>query len=234
MNFINRHDRIKRGKIMNKEEFQDLLSIKVIRFFVKDDQIVINNSGHVDLRLLTTLPENVKFENQGYVYLSSLESENITYRGQKIRIRTIDGYTMILGQKRKAGEATIYKAQYFGGGEVEKLEECFLANQGEKWVHGKTLREAVEDLRFKVMQADFDKDDVLDEIRRNQRVQVYDYRLLTGACKEGCRQFLHQNGYDEDVEFLPLADVIRLIPGHYGADTALDLLKPILKKGVAS
>ena len=113
----------------------------------------------------------------------------------------------------------------------ERQEVSFLAFDEEtsKSAHGSTLREAVEDLRFKIMSENFDKEDVLNEIQKNQKVQVHHYRLLTGACREGCRQFLVENGYNEDTTELPLSDVIRLIPNNYGADTALALLKPLLK-----
>ncbi len=187
------------------------------------------NIGNVNLNALTSLPEGTKFTNIGNVYLRSLEFEDLVYRGQKIRIKTIDGYTMVLLQSRKAGDVTIYKSRYFGGGEIDKLKESFLANQGEHWSHGKTSREAVEDLRFKVMAENFDKDDVLNEIKDTQRVHVHHYRLLTGACSEGCRHFLRNNGYEEDTDSLPLPEVVRLISGQYGSDIALPKLKLLLK-----
>ncbi|MGJ8677199.1 MAG: hypothetical protein ACSHX0_06760 [Akkermansiaceae bacterium] len=170
----------------------------------------------------------MKFENQGSVYLCRLTTEEINYMGKSLRFKTIDGYTMILLKKKKIGVFETYSARYFGGGEIDKLKECFLASAGDFWAHGSSLKEAIEDVRFKSMSVNFDKEEMLNEVRKSQRVQVVHYRLMTGACREGCRQFLRNNDYDEDTESLPLKDVIRLIPNQYGSEKALELLEPIL------
>jgi len=205
-----------------------------------DGKINVTHQGNVDLRSLTTLPEGTSFNNQGYVYLyslttlpegtsfnnqgsvnlSSLTTEMQTYRGEQITLRYIDGYTMLIQSEKLTKGITICKARYFGGREIKDLEKCYVAKVGNHWAHGNTAKEAIQDATDKAT-LDADVADVVTEIKRTGMVTIAQYRAITGACREGCRQFLHSIG-KPDATDLPLVEVILHVKGHYGFDKFIE------------
>jgi hypothetical protein len=180
------------------------------------------NQGGVNLRLLTTLPEGMKFENQGYVYLSSLTAEKQAYQGQEITLRNIDGYTMLIESEKIKKGITICKARCFGGGDLDKLQSCYLAKVGNHWAHGKTAKEAIQDATDKAV-IDMNQSEVVAEIKASGKVTLAQYRAITGACREGCRQFL-QSIRKPDATELSLAEAKELVKGHYGYDRFIEAL----------
>lgn len=179
--------------------------------------VTFSNGGYVDLSSLTTLPEGVTFANSGSVYLGSLESEVQSYQGRTIRLRHVDGYTMLICSERKRGDVTISRARYFGGGEIDLLRQCYIASQGEHHAHGESVESALRDLRFKIAAEDFDSEEIITEIVRTGMVKRYHFRLCTGACDEGLRHGMEQAGLDGDADELPLDTVLAADHEIYGA-----------------
>ncbi|QSR18447.1 hypothetical protein [Novosphingobium sp. KA1] len=175
-----------------------------------------SNGGNVDLGSLTTLPEGTTFSNGGNVDLGSLTDEYQTYRGQRIRLKRVDGFTMLVRSERMVGEVALYSAAYFGGGELADLKACYVAHQGEHFAHGSTVEQAMRDLRFKVMEHDFDEGELVDEIKARGTVMIEEFRLITGACEEGTRHGMAEAGLDPEANELPLATVLSAAFGHYG------------------
>jgi len=71
---------------MRHEDFIKTLSDRNIIHEMNGDNIIVcSTNGNVYLGSLTTLPENVKFENQGNVYLGSLTTlpENVKFESWK-------------------------------------------------------------------------------------------------------------------------------------------------------
>lgn len=150
------------------------------------------------------------------MYLPSLIGETQQYRGQTVRLRTVDGYTMLVLSERQHGDATIQHCRYFGGGDLDALKPCFVATQSEYNSHGETVEKALRDLRFKMMERDFDEDELVSEIKARGTVMIEDFRLVTGACEEGLRHGMGQAGLDRDADELPLDTVISSAFGPYG------------------
>lgn len=152
----------------------------------------------------------------GNVYLNSLTNERQTYRGQTIRLKTIDDYTMLILSERTVGDNTIYHAAYFGGGDLDKLKRCYVASNGEYHAHGRTVELALRDLRFKLAERDFDEDEIVAEIKARGTVLIEDFRLITGACEEGTRRGMADAGLDPEANELPLPVVLGAAFGSYG------------------
>jgi len=180
------------------------------------------NQGGVYLYSLTTLPEGTKFENQGGVYLYSLTAEKQAYQGKDITLHHIDGYTMLIESEKIKKGVTICKARYFGGGVIDKLESCYLAKVGNHWAHGKTVKEAIQDATDKAV-IDMDQSEVVAEIKASGKVTLAQYRAITGACREGCRQFLQSIGKPDATE-LSIEEVKELVKGHYGYDRFIEAI----------
>jgi len=178
------------------------------------DGTSFNNRGHVNLYSLTTLPDGTSFANQGSVNLRSLTNETQNYQGEQITIRNIDGYTMLIDYEKITKGITVCKARYFGGGKIKDLKKCYVAKVGNHWAHGETAKEAIQDANDKATLG-ADVEEVVAEIKRTVMVTIAQYRAITGACREGCRQFLQSIGKPDATE-LPLADVMQQVKGHYG------------------
>ena len=185
------------------------------------ENVQFNNQGSVDLDSLTTMPENVQFNNQGSVYLRSMDGKHINYLGKRIAIRHIDGITMIINSSKQKDEFTIYKAQYFKGGKLENLPKCIIAQRGEYFAHGETIKEAINDVNFKFLQNNLDVNELVQEVKNRQTVTVNDYRLLTGACAFGVKNFMEENHITSNE--LPLNEVLHLTKNSYGGGRMQEL-----------
>ena len=83
----------------------------------------------------------------------------------------------------------------------EHKHAYFVTLKGTHWcAHGRTVAEAVADAEWK----DPEKRPTLDALReqiqkagKKRKISLAEFRLLTGACTEGCRQALQRAGLDE-------------------------------------
>jgi hypothetical protein len=194
-------------------KFENQGSVDLVSLTTLPEGIKFENQGTVYLNSLTTLPEGVKFENQGPVDLVSLTNEKQNYLGKERVLRHIDGFTMLITSTRKQGGIIISKAKYFGGGDIDKLKECFVAQCGEFSAHGDTLKAAVEDIQSK-LQEQAGKSKAIQRIKSTEIVTANDFQIITGACREGMRQHLAQLNIDmKGVESLNLSDAIKAMSG---------------------
>jgi hypothetical protein len=165
------------------------------------------------------LPAGTSFNNQGYVDLRSITNEVQIYQGKQITLCNIDGYTMLINTEKLTKGIIICKARYFGGGKIKDLEQCYVAKVGNYWAHGRTAKEAIQDATDKAtLYADVA--DVVAEIKLTGKVTIAQYRTITGACREGCRQFLQSIG-KPDATDLPLAEM-QQVKGYYGFDRFIE------------
>jgi len=127
--------------------------------------------------------------------------------------RCIDNFAMLIDSTKQFANGLIHKCRYF-----PSKKSCYVAEQTVEdtvyTAHGETIRQAVADLRFKILRLTANLDDVVSEIKRKQTVSVHEYRLITGACQKGCELFLQQNGIEANE--LPLDRVLTLVETAYG------------------
>jgi hypothetical protein len=175
---------------------------------VKRDGNKLETSGYLDLGSLTTLPEGVTL-SASHV----LGNWSQVWRGKSLR--SIDGIIMeLVGQPHPAGNATVQKARYFG--RSDDSESVYVAFAGDHTAHGATVREAIEDAVAKAGHAS--PEQVIVEIKTSGTITRSQYRALTGACREGVRQWCRSQGVADDVDSLPIADVLQRTSGHYGGE----------------
>ena len=67
--------------------------------------------------------------------------------------------------------------------------ECFVAEKESFFAHGTTVKKAISDLQFKIV-AEKLKHQPID---KDTDLTVKYYRLLTGACDMGCRNWMKSN-----------------------------------------
>lgn len=205
---------------MRNHEFESILKNKNYSYKAEKRYIVVNHQGDVCLSGLTTLPENAKFENRGYVDLIGLKGKH-KYLGKDREFRNIDGATMLILSAKKIGDCAIIKAKYFAGGRIKDMESCYIAERGKYSAHGETAKQAIEDVNFKFRQEEFDVKNLVASIKKSGIITKNDYRLLTGACSFGVDKFKEDhNLLDEKID---LEKVKKLVAAHYGGDKFIEL-----------
>ena len=129
------------------------------------------------------------FEKSGYSFADNILSEIIQKKGN------------------------LYKVRICG-----KTEISYLVTDGEAYSHGATLQEARDGLMFKISSRDTSefKSWKLSKII-SKRDAIRAYRMITGACEQGVRQWMNQQG--KTPEKISVKDLIKLTKGAYGNET---------------
>jgi hypothetical protein len=190
--------------------------------------------GSLDLRYLTSIPEGFNPTVGRTLYLCSLTSipegfnptvsgnldlpegltcnytklnENYKFSWQDGKYIKVDGiFTEVVKQK-----GNVYH--------VKKLNEdkvFYLITDGERWSHGDTLKEAKEDLVYKVTNKT--KDDykllTLNSVLTFEEAVVC-YRVITGACSFGVKDFVKNKLIKIEKEY-SIETIIEKTIGCYG------------------
>ena len=162
----------------------------------------------------------------GYLYIYSdakLDAPNLTTVGDSLNIysdakldapflkglkwKSIDGYLFVIESTKVKGDTTIYKGYNIKNvkGKVITKDECYVAEQGVYYAHGKTIKKAVEDVNFKTISEKLKKE----PINKDTVINMNYYRLITGACEMGVQSFIKGNGLKESYkasELLPILE----------------------------
>ena len=126
---------------------------------------------------LTSLPEGVKFENGGSVYLYSLTS---LPEGVKV----VDNCGMKVNSTKKVKGFTIYDCNFLGKG-----DHSYIAEKEGFTAHGETIKKAIEDVQFKIMSEELQKE----PINADTMINIDRYRIVTGACGMGVESWVKDN-----------------------------------------
>ena len=212
-----------------KKQKELLRKYNISNYTIEGDKTTIN--GSLDLRSLTSADKDFLKGTtiNGDLYLSSLTSADKDF----LKGTTINGYLdlrsltsadkdflkgnvkkLITGYNKKAGycffdgilskvlsvhvrkEYTLYKTPFE-----------FIAQKGEHTAHGKTIKKAISDVEFKIIAEKLKKE----PIKEGTKFTVKYYRLLTGACDNGCRKWMQDNNIpfkivgEDTVEVKPIS-----------------------------
>ena len=110
--------------------------------------------------------------------------------------------------------------------QIGSSEIAYLVTDGNgKWSHGKTLKDAKKDLIYKISNTDKSgyKDFTLDtEVTFEEGVEMY--RVITGACSFGVKNFVETN-LDEVKQRYKVPEIISLTEGRYGHENFRNFFK---------
>ena len=180
--------------------------------------------GYLDLSGLTSIPDGFNPTVGGSLYLSGLTSipdgfnptvgGSLYLRGnlhaptkpytekpfvwQDGKYLMVDGlFTEVV---RKRGNVYIVK-------KINATKEFYLVTDGDGfWSHGDTLKQAKEDLVFKVLSEKMKNE----PLKMTDSVDVPRYRAITGACSAGVQMFRDSHGLTKDeytvAELLPILE----------------------------
>ena len=128
----------------------------------------------------------------------------------------VDGiFQEVISQRGK-----VYRVKSIGSDKV-----TYLVTDGEgRWAHGETLKEAKDDLIYKISDRDTTKYNslTLDSVlTKAEAIQCY--RAITGACVAGTKGFI--NSLPEVKEQYTIAEIIKLTKGSYGNESFAGFFK---------
>jgi hypothetical protein len=124
---------------------------------------------------------------------------SLTINNTHLNVKYVDGYCFVIEKQRKFKELTIYTGYNFG----ESIK-CYVAEKDGFTAHGKTPKDAIKDLEFKIISEKM-KNDPID---KDTVITVQYYRAVTGACEFGVRNWMKENNIEvEEIkagELLPI------------------------------
>ena len=204
-------------KTQTKKQVELLKKYGIDNYTIEGDKITINGSlylhsltsadkdflkgttinGYLDLNSLTSADKDFLKGTtiNGYLDLNSLTSADKDLLCKNVKqlqkgYNEQGGYcyfdgilTKVLAYSKKKG---------YG---VYTTPIGYIAQKGEYTAHGQTLKQAIVDLEFKIVSEKLKNE----PIKEDTLFTVKYYRLLTGACDSGCRQFMQQNNIEYDV-----------------------------------
>lgn len=150
-------------------------------------------------RIITTAPCDVKgYIEQGYYYLNG--------KRQYPAIIADGILSEILNKK-----GNIFKIRNHGVTEVS-----YIIQDGDIYSHGATIKEAKENLIYKISNRDtsiYDGYNLNTVLSFEEAVKMY--RVITGACEAGTKYFI-KNNKDKIRDNFTVQEIIELTEGQYG------------------
>ena len=153
---------------------------------------------------------NAKLDNLtsvgGNLYIDSNAKLEAAFL-KHLKWKSIDRNLFIIEFTKSKGDIIIYKGYNAKGvkDNVIKKENCYVAESGKFYAHGKSIKQAVEDLQFKLISEKLKNE----PINKDTVIDIKYYRLVTGACEFGVKSFIESNGLKDSYkacELLPILE----------------------------
>ena len=129
----------------------------------------------------------------------------------KRKIVFADGIMSKLISKKEIGASVVFKVRIIG-----KHEASFVVKVGDKFAHGKTIKDARESVKHKISDRDTSKFKgwKLSDIKPASDL-IEAYRAITGACEFGTRNFVEGRKVPKK---MTVQEAIKITSGQYGSD----------------
>ena len=179
--------------------------------------LYVNSQASLQADALTTIGGDLYVNSPASLNAPKLDRNKKITRKQLARHFEKKGFVFADGilqkkiSKKQVGSLTIYKTK-----KLASDESGYVVFDGENYSHGKTIKQAKDDLIFKLTSRDtseFKKWKVTD--KKPIKDLVMAYRSITGACEFGVKQFVSQNVKKTKYS---VKEVIELTKGQYGSD----------------
>ncbi len=198
--------------------------MKKIQFETKNGKPYYGGSLYLSGTGITSLPEGLTVG--GYLYLSGtgitdpkytkIDPDNhlFTWLGEKFI--KVDGiFAQVLSKKKN-----VYRVKKIGD-----PKEFFIVTNDKKYAHGDTIKEAKQDLIFKI--SDRNKSDY-ENLTRESAITyektIECYRVITGACSFGTKNFVTERLTQRKKQYT-ISEVITLTKGEWGNSTFAEFFK---------
>jgi len=220
-----------------KEEVEKLLGVKIeikdgkfhyggsldlrgTQISVLPDNLTVG--GSLDLRgtQISVLPDNLtvggsldlegtQISDESKVNRNIDENSFFEWRNKKY-VKADGIFSKVISHKRN-----VYKIQKIGS-----TKETYLVTDGNgKFSHGETIKEAKDDLIFKISNRDkSDYKGLTLESKMSFEKAIECYRIITGACSFGTKDFVSNRLISKKKEYT-IAEMIEVTKGEYGSST---------------
>ena len=165
---------------------------------------------------LTSIPEGFNPTVAGDLYLSSLTSKHkklpsgFLFSWQNGKYVKADGmFTEVVSHK-----SNVYRVK-----KIAKKDTFYLITDGKKFAHGETLKEAKDDLMYKISdknKSDYKHLKLSDILTFEEGIMCY--RVITGACSFGTKDFV-KNRLEKKKPKYSISEIITLTRNEYGGST---------------
>jgi hypothetical protein len=180
-------------------------------FKVDEECVIVCRGGAKTITLQTDAGDNIQFFNLTPTELAYIK--NGLYNG-KPHILADGIVSEVINQK-----GNVYHVINIG-----ETEKSYLIKNGDKYAHGKTLKEARDALIYKLSDRDTSKyeDFTLDtKMTKNEAIQMY--MTVTGACSLGTKYFVDNHKTKKRV--FTVKDIIELTKGQYEHETLVEFFE---------
>jgi hypothetical protein len=188
------------------------------------DNLVVGGSLYLLFTGITRLPDNLVVGGSLYLQNTGITSHNVSkpkegyiFNWQNGKYVLADGILAQVLSKR----GNVFKVIKVGS-----KKEGYLVTDGKgKFAHGDTIKEAKEDLIYKITNRDtseyksFTNESVL-----TFKKAIECYRAITGACSAGTRQFV-ESKIGRPKSSYTISEIIEMTNGNYGAESFANFFK---------
>lgn len=126
---------------------------------------------------------------------------------------------MLITEQRGYYHSYIYFDDYVRN----KFETVYCITRNDFSSHGETLKSAMQDITFKEMQSK-DVSEHIFRVKSQGFVTPNDYRLITGACRQGTERFLTANNLTWD-DKMEISKVCELVKTEYGGSKFIEAMR---------
>ena len=154
-----------------------------------------NFSNNAALTAIGDMPVLDTIGSYNFSYNAALTA--IKIRKKNYDIKSVDGTCFVFETKESSKGIIIYTGYNFNSmqkGVINKTD-CFVAEKEGFFAHGSTIKGAIEDLKFKIVCEQLKNN----PIEKDTLLTVNYYRMITGACDLGVREFMKQNGLEFEI-----------------------------------
>ena len=153
--------------------------------------------------------------------LDGLSINEVLFEGERFghNFEVVDGIgCVVLSEKTRDGTTIKHcRKAKFEDGEIVG-DRFYVASNGEENAHGKTIKDAIEELAFKTAIRDISqyKNMPMDTVKTPDE-WAFVYRMATGSCRYGVTQFMKSQGALK--KKYTLLEIIKITNGAYGHET---------------
>ena len=137
------------------------------------------------------------------------------YKHEFAEVQIIDDVETIILNRKK----TVIKGLF-----LDSLNPCYVVEKDGVYSHGATLKEAKDSLIYKISNRDTS---MYEDYTLNTKVSFEEavkmYRVITGACEAGTRNFVE--GLSKKKKNYTVAEIIKVTAGQYGNEKFKDFFK---------